>query len=158
MALTTTRTVPAEQPLYDKDPYSWALEQARALRERRTERLDWDNLAEEVEDLARRDADALRSHFESLIEHLLEQGYAPAAAKRDNLGLWQLSIRNSSNPGLKSRSVELFTQAWPYARDAALGALNLDDEKIPEHSVWTFDQVMKDDFEVAVRSRPNRRS
>jgi hypothetical protein len=73
MALPTTRTVPAEQPLYDKDQYSWALEQAQALRERRAEHLDWNNLAEEVEDLARRNADALRSHFESLIEHLLKR-------------------------------------------------------------------------------------
>jgi Domain of unknown function DUF29 len=50
MALTTTRTVPAKARLYDEDHYSWALEQARAWRERRTERLDWNNLAEEVED------------------------------------------------------------------------------------------------------------
>ncbi|MBV8454585.1 MAG: DUF29 family protein, partial [Deltaproteobacteria bacterium] len=41
---------------YQLDPYSWALEQSRVLRERRTAELDWDNLAEEVEDLARRDA------------------------------------------------------------------------------------------------------
>ena len=34
MALTTTRTVASKKGLYDKDYYSWALEQARALRER----------------------------------------------------------------------------------------------------------------------------
>ncbi len=137
------------------------------MRERCPERLDWDNLAEEVEDLGRSQADALRSHFETLIEDLLKQLYAPAAARRDNPRLWQLSVRNSrrrirdllaDNPGLKRRSAELFSKAWPYARDAALGSLNLEDEKIPEDPSWTFDQVMEDHFEPAGRSRPNRRS
>jgi hypothetical protein len=41
---------------YQLDPYAWALEQARLLRERRAAELDWDNLAEEIEDLARRNA------------------------------------------------------------------------------------------------------
>ena len=51
---------------YQRDPYSWALAQARALRQRRAVELDWDNLAEEVEDLARRDAHALQSNCEIL--------------------------------------------------------------------------------------------
>lgn len=42
----------ADGSLYERDPYTWALEQARALRERRAAAVDWDNLAEEVEDLA----------------------------------------------------------------------------------------------------------
>ena len=52
---------------YQHDPYSWALEQARALRQRRAAELDWDNLAEEVEDLARGDAQALQSNCEVLM-------------------------------------------------------------------------------------------
>jgi len=51
---------------YQFDPYSWALKQARVLRERRATELDWDNLAEEVEDLARRDAHVLQSNCEVL--------------------------------------------------------------------------------------------
>jgi hypothetical protein len=35
---------------YQRDPYSWALKQARVLRERRAAELDWDNLAEEIQD------------------------------------------------------------------------------------------------------------
>ncbi len=164
MALTTTRRARAEAPLYENDLYSWAIHQAGALRERRTERLDWNYLAEEVEDLARRNADALRSHFESLTEHLLKLAYASPAAKGNNLRLWRLGIRNSrrrirdllkSNPGLQTRCAEFFTHGWPYARDAALGALNLDDERIPEAPLWTIDQVLRDDFEPDIRSGQN---
>ncbi len=60
MALPSKRNVGvSKSTLYDQDSYSWALAQARALRERRSEELDWDNLAEEVGDLAGRHADAL---------------------------------------------------------------------------------------------------
>jgi hypothetical protein len=58
--------------LYERDPYTWALEQARALRERRVAEVDWDNLAEEVEDLAGRQPDSLKSYCRVLIEHLLK--------------------------------------------------------------------------------------
>jgi Domain of unknown function DUF29 len=41
------------QSLYERNYYTWALKQARALKEHRAEMLDWENLAEEVGDLAR---------------------------------------------------------------------------------------------------------
>lgn len=157
MGLSSTPTVNSEPGLYDNDNYSWALEQARALRERRADLLDWNNLAEEVGDLAGRQADALKSHYESLIEHLLKQSYAPQHVKRGNSRLWRLSVRNTrrrirdllkSNPGLKNRCAELFAQAWPYARDSVLGALNLEDATIPESPLWTLDQALADDFEA----------
>jgi hypothetical protein len=40
--------------LYERDYYTWTQEQARALREHRTEELDWANVAEEIEDLGKR--------------------------------------------------------------------------------------------------------
>jgi hypothetical protein len=39
--------------LYERDYYTWALEQARALKEHRLEELDWENLADEVEGLVK---------------------------------------------------------------------------------------------------------
>ena len=45
--------VVGQTPLYRRDYYAWALEQARALQERRFEALDFEHLAEEVEDLAK---------------------------------------------------------------------------------------------------------
>jgi hypothetical protein len=68
--------------LYERDPYSWALEQARALRERRTAMPDWDNLAEEVEDLAGRHADSLKSYCRVLVEQLLKLAYASGQIRK----------------------------------------------------------------------------
>jgi hypothetical protein len=135
---------------YQSDPYSWALEQARALRERRAAELDWDNLAEEVEDLARRDAHALQSYCEVLIAHLLKLTYANEPRRQRNLRLWRLHARNArrriadlleENPGMKNRTGELFAKAWPYGRDEGLVALGCDDSALPEACPWTFEQA-----------------
>lgn len=56
-------TEPTSAPLnlYDSDTYTWALRQADALRRRAAGEIDWENVAEEIEDLARSDRRALRS-------------------------------------------------------------------------------------------------
>jgi hypothetical protein len=155
MSASTLKPAPVRTP-YESDPYSWAHEQARALREKRADQLDWDNLAEEVEDLANRHADALEGHCETLIEHLLKLGYSPERIRRDNLRLWRSSARNARhriatllkrNPGLNSRADELFAEAWSLGRNQALGKLDLDDDAIPELQLWSFEQAMDEKFE-----------
>src|SRR3954447_1984404 len=108
-------------PRYERDYYSWALEQAALLRERRLAELDFDNLAEEVEDLGRSMADQLGSRYETLLMHLLKWEFQPD--KRSNS--WAGTIRRErsrieklliKNPGLKSRRAELFNDAYDDAR------------------------------------------
>ncbi len=141
--------------LYERDPYTWALEQARALREHRAGALDWDHLAEEVEDLAGRHADSLKSYCQVLIEHLLKLTYASAQLRNDNRRLWVNGIRNAriqieelleANPGLKRRAADLFAKAWVLGRNDALGKLDLEDNSIPRSCQWTFDQVQDENF------------
>jgi Domain of unknown function DUF29 len=150
-------------PLYERDYYSWAREQARALREHRLDDVDWENLAEEVDDLAGRHADALEGHCETLIEHLLKLAYEPRSLKRNNLRLWQASVRNARhkiqlllkrNPGLRTRTDELFNDAWPVGRNDALAKLDLDDDAIPEAPCFTFQQAAAEEFPPP---RPGRR-
>jgi hypothetical protein len=154
---TPVSTAPsATGSLYERDYYSWAMVQARALRDRKDSRLDWENLAEEVEDLANRNADALESQSEMLIGHLLKIALAPSGIRNENLRLWQLSVRDARrkiktilkrNPSLKNRTDELFIDAWPGGRDHALGALALPDKAIPEACQWTSKRAMEDSFE-----------
>jgi hypothetical protein len=101
---------PGSEPrehLYERDYYTWALKQARALRARSTEALDWENLAEEVEGLARTEARELKNRLEVLLVHLVKWRYQPAKRSKS----WRLTIREQrqrlaqlldENPGLKS--------------------------------------------------------
>jgi hypothetical protein len=151
MSAANPKAAPVSQ-LYDRDYYTWACEQAR---EHRVDEIDWENLAEEVDDLASRHADALESHCETLIEHLLKLGNAPVQMKKDNLRLWRATVRNARhritlllkrNPGLAPRAEELFDDAWPVGRNDALAKLGLDDDAIPESPSFSFQQAMNEDF------------
>jgi hypothetical protein len=137
--------------LYERDYYTWALNQARALQERRVEDLDWENLAEEVEDLARRDAHSLRSQLARLMAHFLKWQLQPR--KRTNS--WRGSIRGArreirglldESPGLKSRLPELFSKAYEAAVDLACEETNLELSRFPASCPWSFEQAMDDAF------------
>jgi hypothetical protein len=125
------------------------------LRQRQPAGLDWYNLAEEVEDLARRNAHALQSNCEVLIAHLLKLTHATQSQRRRNLRLWRLHVRNArrriadllaENPGLKNRTSELFSKAWPYGRDEALAVLGSDENAIPDACRWTFEKAADNNF------------
>jgi hypothetical protein len=57
--------------LYDTDFHEWAETQAALLRSRSANALDWDNLAEEIESLARRDRREIRNRLTIICQHLL---------------------------------------------------------------------------------------
>jgi hypothetical protein len=62
------------ETLYETDYYAWAQHQAEALKARGAggNALDYDNLAEEVADLAARNREACESQIENILEHFLK--------------------------------------------------------------------------------------
>lgn len=148
--------------LYERDYYTWAQEQARALRERRVEDIDWINLAEEIEGLAKSEKHALQSRIARLLEHLLKLTYARERMLESNSRGWQLSARNArdavhqllqENPGLQSRLEDIFIRAYRSARNDALRLLRLPDSAIPEASPWTLEQAIDEKFFPRSRDR-----
>lgn len=84
------------EALYDTDVVAWAERQADALRRRASgDDLDYDNLAEEIEDLAKRELRACQSHVDVIIEHLLKLEFAVPALLVDNERGWRVSVRKS---------------------------------------------------------------
>src|SRR5260370_17295876 len=82
--------------LYERDYYTWILEQVRALRERRVEDLDWPNLAEEIEDLGKSERRGLRSQITRLLVHLLKLAFARPRLLEPNRRGWELRVRGGS--------------------------------------------------------------
>ena len=122
---------PVADELYWKDSYSWALEQADALRRRDFNAVDWENVIEEIEDLARRDARRLTSHYARIMQHFLKLQYRHSSEIEPVRG-WLRTVRNARdkidllfrrNPGLVTHSDKLFAEAWPTARQQAVTAL-----------------------------------
>jgi hypothetical protein len=137
--------------LYERDFYSWALEQAALLRERRFAEMDLENLAEEIDGLARGEARELRSRYATLLMHLLKWEFQPQRRSHS----WAGTIRRergeiadhlTENPGLRPREDELFAKAYKAARaDAAIEA-NLPMSRFPATCPYTRDQAMDEAF------------
>ena len=121
---------PFTDELYWKDSYSWALEQADALRRRDFNAVDWENVIEEIEDLARSDARRLTSHYARIMEHLLKLQYRHPAESEPVRG-WKNSIQHartavqkvlSDSHRLKASRQHTFDKAWLHGRRDAIDA------------------------------------
>jgi predicted DNA-binding ribbon-helix-helix protein len=146
----TTDLAPADEPLaaeYERDFYSWLIEQARHLRDGRFEALDCDNLAEEIESLGREQFNKLVSALRVLMVHILKWDHQQALRSRS----WMLSIQEQrieiadvldDNPGLKPRSPEALARAYRRARIEAAKETGLDEDKFPAACPYTFDEMM----------------
>lgn len=141
--------------LYERDYHAWCVAQARALRERQLDQVDWPNVAEEIEDLGKNERRALRSRIMRLLEHLLKLAYARDRLFRNNARGWELSVRNArdvvresldDNPSLRAETGPLLLAAYRSARNEALKSLRLPDTAIPEAAPWIFAQIIDDAF------------
>ena len=86
--------VPTEEPAgtaYDRDFYSWSLEQARLVREGRRDAVGRENVAEEVESSGREQFSKLESAFRVLLLHVLKWDHQPARRSRS----WILRSKRS---------------------------------------------------------------
>ena len=78
--------------LYETDFDLWLKETVNLLRKGEIEKLDIENLAEEIEDIGNNRKDALESNLLGVLQHLLKWKYQPQ--KRTNS--WKASITEYS--------------------------------------------------------------
>ena len=137
--------------LYDTDFNLWVEAQLAALQSRRLEEIDLPNLIEEIEDLAKRDKKALRSHLKVLLLHLLKWQFQPA--KRSNS--WRASIANarieiedilSDSPSLENYLPTIVDKAYANARTLASTETGVELEVFPENLPYELSQVLDTDF------------
>jgi hypothetical protein len=141
--------------LYERDYYAWLQDQVRALRERRIEQVDWDNVAEEIEDLGKSERRGVSSHLATVVEHLLKLKYARGIFREYNARGWRVSVRSArrrvrkllnESPSLRPQLAEMLVDAYEDGRIEALREPRLTEEILPKTSPWTVEQVMDDGF------------
>ena len=105
--------------LYQADIAAWAEQQADALRRRAANEIDWENVAEEIESLARSDRREIRNRLAIICEHLLKWAYRP---KR--VGSWRGSVVEArdqitrlvqESPSLRDYPAAVVAEAYPPA-------------------------------------------
>jgi Domain of unknown function DUF29 len=143
--------------LYETDFYSWSEEQAVLLRraaELRLSRLpglDWERLADEIEQLGQDKLDELNARYVVLVAHLLKWRYQP----RNICGSWRGTINEQrfriarvvrKNPGIRSRREAEFAEAYLEARQRALDETGLPSRLLPQTCPFTLQEAEDHDY------------
>ncbi len=120
-----------ETSLYQRDGWTWARQQAAALRRRAVDEIDWDNVIEEIESVGRAERGKWVAHCAQAIEHLLAVEHWKGATAGE-LQHWRKEIRAfrlgmaaaiRANPGLQGEYAEMLSEAWADGRAHAVERL-----------------------------------
>ena len=136
--------------LYHKDYYTWAMTNAKLLKEGRLDEIDHINLAEEVKDLGNSEYHRLESFLANLLSHLYKWDNKPELRSKS----WKNTIVNSTrgiaevlseNPGLKYEYTfnNIFKAAWIEAQYIISNDMDINIDLIPDICHYSFKKAVK---------------
>lgn len=132
---------------YEKDFYAWLLNSAQLLRQGKFSELDVEQVAEELEGMARSDKRQLLNRFAVLLAHLLKWQYQPEKRSKS----WERTIREQrkrisllleESPSLKSEIDQKLSDAYEIAVLSAANETGLDDDRFPESCEYSLEEVL----------------
>ncbi len=153
--------------LYEKDFYLWVLENLKLLKNKEFELVDWENLLEEIEDMAKRHFESVISYMAVIMEHLYKW---EKFRENEHMGShWKKSITTArtqiadlfdDNPSLRrvAQEKESLNKAWKRAVRRLVLWFDEDENKdlakkyfgrfpteedFPKEGPYTFEQVME---------------
>ena len=137
--------------IYQKDFYSWLMQNAELIQRGRLSEIDTDNIAEELESMGRSEKRELLSRLIVLIAHLLKWTYQ--AEKRTYS--WECTIEEQrhqvidvleDSPSLKNQLEERLTSAYQRAVVMAAKETGIKKKHFPANCPFSLIQVMDKDF------------
>ena len=144
-------SVSTNKTLYESDFYLWLATTAKILRNGNFSEIDLDNLIEEIEGMARKEKQALKSNLRILLMHLLKWKYQ--SDKRTNS--WRSTIREhrkrlkdafADSPSLKPYYLEIFTDGYQDARELASDETGLSLDTFPVDSLFTHEETLNEEY------------
>jgi hypothetical protein len=136
---------------YDIDYVQWVEQTLAQLKAGKYEQVDWDHLFEEIEDMSRRQREALESNLIILLLHILKWQYQPEM----QTGSWKGSIREhrrrinkalQTSPSLRSYFSAILTECYEAARLQAADETDLPAETFPEDCEYVIELILNNDF------------
>ena len=137
--------------LYEMDFYAWTQEQAELLRHQDWQKLDLENLIEEVESLGKQQRQELRNRLSILIGHLLKWEYQRERRSRSWLATIRVQRRDilrliRDNPSLKPYLLEVLPEAYENGKDLVVMETNLPYKTFPSVCGYMWEDILSDRF------------
>ncbi len=148
---TTTATV---STLYDADFSLWIQHTVEALKQQDFDRVDWDNLIEEVESMGRSEKRELKSRLLVILEHLLKLMFWESEKPQNARG-WcntvieqrnQVDLILEDSPSLKPWLAESFATSYAKARQQTLQKYGLTEDWFPTQPPFSLEDVLNADW------------
>lgn len=142
---------PKARASYEKDFYSWALEQGALVRAGQLNEIDLENIAEEIESLGREQFSKLASFYRIILLHILKWDHQPS--KRTPSWAGSIAVHRAGaedvledNPGLKNRIDEAFARGYRVARLQAAKETGLPLRRFPSECPYSHQEMMERDI------------
>lgn len=136
---------------YDTDYVQWITTTVGQLRRKDYADVDWANLIDEIEDMARRERQALRSNLKILLLHFLKWQYQAEKRTRS----WASSIVEhrqrleealETSPSLQPEFEKVLHKAYEAAVKKASVETGLSNKTFPAECPFTLAQIMDENF------------
>jgi hypothetical protein len=138
--------------LYDRDFAEWTARNATLLRQRRFDEADVEHVAEEIEDMGKRDRREVSNRLKVLIAHLLK--WAAQPDKRDG-STWAATIDEQrseldeifeQSPSLRRYADQDMARIYGRALKLAARETGLEPSVFPQECPYTLDQLLDIDY------------
>jgi hypothetical protein len=139
-------TAPPNAPAYEDDFVAWLEDQARHARCGEIDALDLENIAEELEGMARSDRREIRNRLEVLLMHLLKCKVRSEKRATSWLGTifeqrGHITQLIEDSRSLRSFPAEILDRAYPEARRKAALQMRLREAAFPETCPFAIDDI-----------------
>jgi hypothetical protein len=158
--LDPTRVPPGKHEAdYDVDFFAWTQRTAALLRSGRFDELDVEHLAEEVEDMGKRERRELGSRVVVLVVHLLKWAQQPDRRSPS----WEATIVSQraelgdlldDNQSLRPEVAGYVTRRWTVAVKQAAAETRLPAAAFPASCPWSAEQILDGGFYPGGPSEP----
>ncbi len=140
-------TRPANAPAYEDDFVAWLEDQAQRARRGEIDALDLENIAEELEGMARSDRREIRNRLTVLLVHLLKCWVRPERRSAGWLGTIAeqrdgITTVLDDSPSLRAYPAEILDRCYSSARRKAADQMRQSERGFPEGCPFAIGEVL----------------
>ena len=142
--------------LYERDFVAWAEAQAAALRARGAgaNTIDWERVAEEIEDMGRSEVDACESYVEVIVEHVLKIMFSMSDRNepkwRQEITAFRIRLARKLTPTIRRKLEDDFDLLYRNGRRLALADFEVHEphnpERLPERAPFGLADLLDEEW------------